>query len=144
MHFLGVGGRSFKRNKKNKNKKTKDEKPDKKKSFFLYIKKPLNAACYECCCLICLILMFFVFCCGAVGGLGCGDGGPGAPTGGDPQAPLEQVPPGRGPRDGRGELARRASLSPPAPGFLEAGGRASGWEPQVCRRPPGEAPRWAS
>lgn len=51
----------------------------KKKSFFLYIKKPLNAACYDRCCLICLILMFFVFCWGGVGEAGSGDGGFGGP-----------------------------------------------------------------
>lgn len=53
-----------------------------KKSFFLYIKKPLNAACYDRCCLICLILMFFVFCWGDEGrggGWGAGTEGLGGP-----------------------------------------------------------------
>ena len=166
-----------------------------KKIIFLVHKKPLNAACYECCCLICLILMFFVFCWGGAGLRGRRAWGP-FPEGPALKRPHQSGPvlsltlparPGKqeqgcgswppgswtewgspavaglGPRQEvthrphlsrchqegapgavRGELAGLASQSPPAPGFLEAGGRASGWEPQVCPRPPGEAPRWAS
>lgn len=75
MHFLGVGGEALKVI-KTKAKRQKMMKNRTKKSFFLYIKKPLNAACYDRCRLICLILMFFVFCWGR---LGSGDGGFGGP-----------------------------------------------------------------
>lgn len=51
----------------------------KKTTFFLYIKKPLNAACYDRCRLICLILTFFVFCCGEVQGWGWRVWGPTSP-----------------------------------------------------------------
>lgn len=51
----------------------------KKIIFLVHKKKPLNAACYDRCCLICLILTFFVFCVGEVGGQGTVGGSLGAP-----------------------------------------------------------------
>lgn len=49
--LLGVGGEALKVIKTKREKMMKNQ--TKKKSFFLYIKKPLNAACYD----RCLILM---------------------------------------------------------------------------------------
>lgn len=58
MHFWGVGGEALKVIKTKT--KRQDENTDIKIIFLVHKKKqPLNAACYDRCCLICLILMFF-------------------------------------------------------------------------------------
>lgn len=131
MHFLGVGGEALKVI-KTKAKRQKMMKNRTKKSFFLYIKKPLNAACYDRCRLICLILMFFVFCWGR---LGSGDGGFGGPLPrglGPSPTPLRSPQLGFQPEDPRlsltlparpGRWSRRQGLGRRDPAF----GSRVGW-----------------
>lgn len=117
MHFLGVGGEALKVI-KTKAKRQKMMKNRTKKSFFLYIKKPLNAACYDRCRLICLILMFFVFCWGR---LGSGHGGFGGPL---PHGLGPSPTPLRSPQLGFQREDPRLSLTLPArPGRWSRRGR---------------------
>lgn len=119
MHFLGVGGEALKVI-KTKAKRQKMMKNRTKKSFFLYIKKPLNAACYDRCRLICLILMFFVFCWGR---LGSGHGGFGGPL---PRGLGPSPTPLRSPQLGFQERTPGSAL-PFLPGLGGGVGEAGAW-----------------